>query len=90
MLNRYAGRDISQWLEDDDDAIDLVIQDVLSRWQGDGDLAAFWTRYANSVEYAPPGSPNEYREGFAEGEDLEVYYRSVWAAHAASLRPVGG
>lgn len=89
MLNRYVGRDISQWLQDDDDAIDLVIQDVLSRWQRDDDVAAVWTRYANSVEYAPDGSPNEYREGFADGEDLEVYYRNVWVAHVAALRPSG-
>jgi hypothetical protein len=88
MLNRYVGRDISQWIDDDDDAMDLVVQDVLSQWQADDDLGVFWTHYANAVEYAPPTSHNEYREGFGEGEDLDGYYRAVWSAHVASLRSI--
>jgi hypothetical protein len=84
-LNRMAGRDISQHLGDDDAAIDLVVDHVLSLWKQEEELPEFWRKYCNEVEYAPEGSPNEYREGFGEGNDLDAYYNAVWRARVAEL-----
>jgi hypothetical protein len=94
---RLVVPDMHAWVEDDDGCIDLVIADVLARWQTRGSdeparlggHGGFWCRYANRVEYAPPGSENEYRAEFcAPGEKLNTdeYYFRVWAAHIAGLR----
>jgi hypothetical protein len=83
---RMTARDVSQYLKDDDDALELLVDDVLSFWDGESDLSELWHLYANKVEYAPDGSDQEYRSGFGEGEDLDAYYRAVWGAKVNELK----
>jgi len=52
----------------------------------------FWSRYANQIEWAPPGVVNEYRAEFCPADvdalfDTDDYFHAVWAAHLA--RPAG-
>lgn len=89
IINRYVGRDLGCKVEDDHD-IDLIVDDVLSQWRDGESPGDLWERYANAVEYAPPGSPNEYREGFAEeGADLDTYLHAVWEDRLEKLRSGG-
>lgn len=83
---RMTARDVSQHLNDDDDALDLLVDDVLSFWDGESDLSELWRVYANKVEYAPPGGDQEYRSGFSEGDDLDTYYHAVWGAKVDELK----
>jgi hypothetical protein len=95
-VTRLVARDVSQWVNDDDAVLDLVVNDVLACWrerdrQSDEpvDLVRFWNEYANQVEFAPAGSDNQFRPEFCPDPpgpmDTDVYYRAVWLAHAANL-----
>jgi hypothetical protein len=85
---RMTARDVSQHVNDDDDALDLLVDDVLSLWDGKSELSEVWRLYANAVEYAPEGSPSEYREGFVpDGSgDLDSYFHAVWGAKVDELK----
>ena len=97
-VNRLVSRDASQWVNDDVASLNLVVEDVAAGWWAQGTagkdltgLEAFWNRYANRVEWAPPETGDEYREEFcpaSEGGpfDTDGYFRAVWAAHVAELR----
>lgn len=97
-VTRLVVRDVSAHV-DDDAGVDLIINDVVSRWL-ERDQArepslldgpdGFWNWYANRVEFAPPGSDHEYRAEFCPQEperlEIEEYYEAVWHAHIAGLR----
>lgn len=98
-VSRVVTRDVSQLVNDDDATLDLIVDDVMRRWQArSADEPAvldgpdgFWSRYANRVEWAPAESDDEYRAEFCPANesmrfDTEEYFRAVWAAHAAELR----
>lgn len=98
VVTRMVVRDVSAHV-DDEAGLDLIINDVVSRWldrdqtrepfvlDGPG---GFWNWYANRVEFAPPGSDDEYRAEFCPPEperlEIEAYYEAVWHAHIADLR----
>jgi hypothetical protein len=79
-VTRLVVMDMSRWVEDDDDCLDLVIDDVVTRWlarDSDTDepaprglreshrgLRQFWKQTANRVEYAPEDSGDERRVEF--------------------------
>ena len=97
---RMVTRDLSPWT-DDDAGIDLVVEHVLGAWSdGDPDrdepceLTRFWNRYANRVEFAEPGTGDEFRAEFCPAEpgpmDTDDYYRAVWRSHIAGLRARAG
>jgi hypothetical protein len=102
-ITRSVARDMSTWVRDDEESVDLVIADVLRRWQdrdlcgqpaGPDDPEEFWNQYANRVEFAPPGSDDEYRAEFCpagpEPISIDDYYLAVWQAHVAQLRAAAG
>src|SRR5690348_1534049 len=60
-VSRVVTRDVSQWVNDDDAVLDVIVDDVMRRWLArsaeepavlDGP-DGFWSRYANRVEWAP-------------------------------------
>jgi hypothetical protein len=94
-----VARDLSPLVNHDDDCVNLVVEDVLRRWQTvdpdqrqaqPGGLDGFWDRYADQVEYGRPDSGDQYRAEFCppdpESFDLDAYYAAVWRAHATDLR----
>lgn len=95
---RLVARDTSLWLDDDDESLDMIVTDVAQRWRerqpgGDdpAELEAFWNQYANRVEWASPGSGDQYRAEFCPAEaresfDTGDYFHAVWTAHVAELR----
>lgn len=98
-VTRVVTRDVSQWVNDDDAILDVIVEDVAQQWTGRTDSDpqeldgpwGFWGRYANRVEWAPPESGNEYRPEFCPANpdtpfDSDDYFRAVWTAHAAGLR----
>jgi hypothetical protein len=102
-VSRVVTRDVSQWVDDEDAVLDVIVDDVMRWWLArSAEEAAvldgpdgFWSCYANRVEWAPAESGNEYRAEFCpanEGArfDTDVYFRAVWAAHAAELRTSQG
>lgn len=94
---RIVTRDLSPWT-DDDAGIDLVVEDVLGRWSGNSpdaddepcELSRFWNRYANRVEFAEPGTGDQFRAEFCPTGpgpmDTDDYYRAVWRTHIDGLR----
>jgi hypothetical protein len=99
-VNRVVFEDVRDYL--DEEAIGLVIADVFHRWQQRDPRDApqtldgpdgFWNRYADRVEYPPPGCADEFRAEFCpDGPgpfDVEGYYRAVWRDHVAGLTAAG-
>jgi len=98
-VSRVVTRDVSQWVNDDDAVLDVIVDDVMRWWLArsaeepavlDGP-DGFWSRYANRIEWAPAESGNEYRAEFCPVNesarfDTDEYFRAVWAAHVAELR----
>ncbi|GIH16073.1 hypothetical protein [Rugosimonospora africana] len=100
-VNRVVFEDVRDYL-DDDESIDLVIADVLHRWQErDPDATpntldgpdGFWNQYADRVEHPPPPSTGEFRPEFCPDRpgpfDVEGYYRAVWRDHVTGLAAAG-
>jgi hypothetical protein len=98
-VTRQVVMDMSRWVDDDQEAVDLVVDDVLRRWseRDRSDESAeivgpnsFCNQYAHRVEFAPPDSGDQLRAEFCppEGEPFNAvhYYSSVWRAHVADLR----
>jgi hypothetical protein len=98
-ITRVVAREASQWVDDDDASLDLIIEDVAQQWttRTDSDPqvldgpAGFWSRYGNRIEWGPPGSGNEYRPEVCPADpdalfDRDDYLHAVWAAHVAELR----
>jgi hypothetical protein len=83
-VTRLVVMDMSRWVEDDDDCLDLVIDDVVARWlardpstdrpplrglrEWHHGLREFWRQIANAVEYAPDDCEDEYRAEFCPPE----------------------
>lgn len=98
-VTRVVTRDVSQWVNDDDAILDVIVEDVAQRWIGRTDSdpqvldgpEGFWSRYANRIEWAPPESGNEFRAEFCPTDpdtpfDSDNYFHAVWTAHVAGLR----
>lgn len=100
-VTKLVIRDVSPYLSDQAN-IDLIVEDVLRLWQQhpqnteptelDGPNG-FWNRYADRVEFAPPGQDDDYRAEFCPPGpariDIADYYTAVWQAHTAQLRAQG-
>jgi len=79
-VTRLVVMDMSHFVEDDDDCLDLVIDDVVTRWlardphadkpvprglrERHHGLREFWMQIANRVEYTPAGSEDPHRAEF--------------------------
>jgi hypothetical protein len=103
LATRLVVKDMSQWVNDDDGSVDLVIEDLLRCWQerdrdGEpaepGGLDEFWERYAKRVEFASSGSDQEMRAECCPDDPTllegDGYYYAVWGAHVAQLSAATG